>query len=255
MNYAIVGYGRMGRAIEAQADRRGHRRAVAFDLRAQGRRIRRNVDPAAFGDVEVAFEFTAPAQARANLETIAAAKVSAVCGTTGWKVDRALSRAFEEAGRGAVVAPNFSVGMTLFYRVVREAARRFGALGLYQPYVTEHHHAGKVDAPSGTAIRLAEIVRRADPRHPEVISGPLEGPLPDGSVHVSAIRAGFEAGTHRVGFDGEHDVVELRHSARSRSGFALGAVLAAEWLVATGATGVHGFDAVLDDLVRTGGRR
>ena len=255
MNYAIVGYGKMGRAIEERAALRGHRKRVTVDPRARGRAVRRKVAPAAFEGVDVAFEFTVPGEARANLEAVAAAGVGAVCGTTGWTTDRSLARKFEEAGAGAVIAPNFSVGMTLFYGVVREAARRFGALDLHRPYVTEHHHAGKADAPSGTAIRLAEIVRRADPRRPAIVSGPFEGALPEGSMHVSAVRAGFEAGTHRVGFDGEFDVVELRHSARSRTGFAVGAVLAAEWLVATGATGIHGFDAVLDDLVRSGGGR
>ena len=255
MDYAIVGYGRMGRAIDEQAARRGHRKLVTVDPRARGRKVRRRLAAAALDGVEVAFEFTAADQARSNVQAIAAAGVGAVSGTTGWATDRALARTFEEAGAGAVIAPNFSVGMTLFYRVVREAARRFGALDLHQAYVTEHHHAGKVDAPSGTALRLGEIVRRAAPRRPRIVTGPLDAALPDGSVHVTAVRAGFEPGTHRVGFDGEFDVVELRHSARSRPGFALGAVLAAEWLIETGSTGVHGFETVLDELVRAGGRR
>ncbi len=255
MNYAIIGFGKMGRAVDEQAGRRGHRRVAIVDPRARGRSVRREITAGGLEGADVAFEFTVPGEARANLEAIASAGVGAISGTTGWAADRALSATFEAAGVGAVVAPNFSVGMTLFYRVVREAARRFGALDLHQPYVVEHHHRGKVDAPSGTALRLAEIVRRADPRRPEVVAGPLDGALPDGAMHVAAVRAGFESGTHRVGFDGEFDVVELRHSARSRTGFALGAVLAAEWLIESGSTGIHGFDAVLDQLVRSGGRR
>jgi 4-hydroxy-tetrahydrodipicolinate reductase len=203
--------------------------------------------------VEVAYEFTEPASARENVAALVEAGVRVVCGTTGWKPGVALRKQVREKKVGIVVAPNFSVGMNLFYRLARQAARTLGAAGLHQAYVLESHHVGKVDAPSGTARRLAEIVSRADPRRPAVVEGNPEGRLQEGAVHVASLRAGHEPGRHAVGFDGPFDVIELTHRARSRAGFALGAVLAGEWIV--GREGVYGFDPVLDGLTRSGGTR
>lgn len=250
MNYAIVGMGRMGRAIDAAARERGHRRVSAIDPATRARGIRRSIEPGRLVGVDVAFEFTVPASAEANVVALLEAGVPVVCGTTGWKPGRAVRRASRDGSAAAVVAPNFSVGMNLFYRIVRDASRRYGAIGLHRPYVWEHHHDGKVDAPGGTAMALAETVRRADPRGPDVVAGAFEGRLPDGAVHVAALRAGFEPGTHVVGFDGPHDAVRLEHRARGREGFATGAVLAAEWLTSERRDGIHGFGKVLDDLVR-----
>jgi 4-hydroxy-tetrahydrodipicolinate reductase len=146
-----------------------------------------------------------------------------------------------------VLAPNFSVGVNLFFRTVEETARRAGALGIYDPYVEEVHHRGKRDIPSGTARRLADLLLQADPRLTSVQEGHPDGPLPVGTLQVVGLRAGNDPGSHSVVFDGEQDVIELRHRARGREGFALGAVLAAEWL--GGQRGLHGFDAVLDAIL------
>lgn len=250
MNYAIVGLGRMGRAIDAAARDRGHRRVAVVDPAARGRGVARSIEPSRLDGVDVAFEFTVPESAEANVVALLRAGVPVVCGTTGWTPGRAVRAAARDGDAAAVVAPNFSVGMNLFYRVVREAARRYGAIGLHRPYVWEHHHDGKVDAPGGTALALAETVRRADPRRPAIVAGAFEGRLPDGALHVAAVRAGHEPGTHVVGFDGPYDAVRLEHRARGREGFAAGAVLAAEWLTAERRDGVHAFGAVLDELVR-----
>jgi len=255
VNYAVIGYGRMGRAIDEQARARGHRRVAVVDPSVRMRGARATLDPARLGGAVVAFEFSDPAAAEGNVTALLCGGIAVVCGTTGWTPGRDARAAAKRGGVGAVIAPNFSVGMNLFYRVVREAARKFGAAGHFQPYVWEHHHSGKVDAPGGTALRLAQEVARSDPRHPEIVAGALDGRLPEGALHVSAVRAGREPGTHVVGFDGEFDAVELRHRARGREGFAAGAVLAGEWLVRTRAGGIHGFDAVLDDLVRAPGAR
>jgi len=254
MRCALIGYGRMGRAIEHEAVRRGHEVAGIVDPCA---RPGVPFEPSALAEagLSAAFEFTSPCSAATNVASLLEVGVPVVCGTTGWAPDDRLHALAEERGVAAVVAPNFSVGVNLLYRVVRFAAAAFGATGLYAPYVWEMHHAGKVDAPGGTALRLAHWIREADPRHPEVVSELGGRPLPEGAVHVGAIRAGHEVGRHVVGFDGVHDVVEIEHRARSREGFALGAVIAAEWLKDAPA-GVHGFDAVLDAWIERarGGR-
>lgn len=254
MNVGLIGYGRMGREIEAVALTRGHKIAAVVDPSVRRRGTLRALPGKGLRGVDVAFEFTTPRTAPDNVIRLIDAGIPVVCGTTGWDGGSpALRAALKRSSAGAVVAPNFSLGMNLFYRVVGEAARVFGATRLYDPFVFESHHRGKADAPSGTALRLARVVAEADPRGGGVHSGTPEGPVPPGAVHVASIRAGHETGLHTVGFDGAHDVVSLTHRARGRSGFALGAVLAGEWV--EGRRGLHGFDEVLDDLLRGPGRR
>ena len=253
MNLALVGYGRMGREVEAVAARRGHVVVAVFDPASRGGRMKRRLDPAGLAGAEVAFEFTAPQAAEANVVALLEAGVAVVCGTTGWPLAScAIRTAARRSGRGAVLAPNFSLGMALFSEVAAEAARRFLAAGGYDPFVVEFHHRGKKDAPSGTAQALAAAVAAAGGENREVVVGVPSGPVEPGAVHVASVRAGHETGTHTVGFDGENDVVTLTHRTRGRAGLALGAVLAAEWVRKR--RGVHGFDRVIADLVRGGGR-
>jgi 4-hydroxy-tetrahydrodipicolinate reductase len=254
MNYALVGYGKMGRAVEAAASARGHRRAVIVDRAARGRSAVRSLEAARWRGVEAAFEFTEPASAKDHVIALLRRGIAVVCGTTGWDAsDPEVARAARGAGVGAVIAPNFSVGMNLFYAAVEAAARRYLAVGGYDPWVAEWHHRGKLDAPSGTAGKLAAIVAAAAPGGVEVHAGLPDQPLRPGAVHLAAVRAGHEPGRHVVGFDGPFDAVTLTHAARGRDGFAAGAVLAAEWLA--GRRGVHGFGDVLDDLVRGAKRK
>jgi 4-hydroxy-tetrahydrodipicolinate reductase len=248
MIYALVGFGKMGRAIDAAAAGRGHRRGPTVDLKARGRGVVRSIAAATWRGVAVAFEFTEPASAKDHVVALLRRGVGVVCGTTGWDAsDPDVRRAARGARAGAVIAPNFSVGMNLFYGAVEEAARRYLAVEGYDPWVAEWHHRGKLDAPSGTAGRLAAIVAAGSPRGARVHGGVPGEPLPRGDVHLVAVRAGHEPGRHVVGFDGPFDAVTLSHAARGREGFAFGAVLAAEWIV--GRRGIHDFGDVLDDLV------
>ena len=246
MKYAIVGYGRMGREIELQARNRGHTGVAIIDPAAGGA-AHRTIEPEALAGAEVAFEFTCGDAAEENILALLGAGVSVVCGTTGWKRAAALEDEARKHNAGAVVAPNFSVGMNLFYRLVREAGRLYGAAGLHEPYIFEAHHRGKGDAPSGTARQLASILLEVDKRLLRVQEGNPEGKLPDGTLHVASLRAGSEPGSHTIGFDGEFDSVTLHHAMRSRAGFALGAVLAAEWL--RGKSGLYTFEDVLQDMI------
>ena len=258
MKFALIGYGKMGRAIEALASARGHDVGPIVDRAAKGRGIVRTIGDASWRGVSVAFEFTAPDAAKDHVVELLRRGVAVVCGTTGWdEKDPTVRRAARTAKSGAVIAPNFSVGMGLFYATVADAARRYLTVGGYDPWIAEWHHRAKVDAPSGTARRLAALVAVAGPAKAAVREGFTGEAIAPGDVHVAAVRAGGEPGRHVVGFDGPHDVVTLEHVARGREGFAEGAVRAAEWL--RGRRGLHGFDEVLDDLVRgprpRGGRR
>jgi 4-hydroxy-tetrahydrodipicolinate reductase len=248
LNYVLVGYGKMGRAIQAEADNRGHRLVQIIDPDSGDGGDLTRLSPQS--GIDIAFEFTSPKAAAQNVRGLLQAGVSTVCGTTGWTIDAGLENAIADSSGGLIHAPNFSVGMNLFYRLVAQAGKVFGAAGLHEPFVLEEHHRQKRDVPSGTARRLAEILIDADPLLKSVHEGNPEEPLPRDTLHVASVRCGAETGTHTVGFDGEYDRISLQHSSKGRTGFALGAVLAGEWLQKR--RGQHGFGEVLEDLLNNG---
>jgi len=231
---AIVGHGRMGREVEAVLRERGH----AAVLAPKG-----GAFPA---DCPVGIDFTRAEALRDNLERALAAGARYVIGTTGWEAQREELLTLVDARSGGVVhAANFSVGVNLFYRIVEQAARLVSRVPEFDPYVLEKHHRLKRDAPSGTAKVLARALEAA--YAPRTAETALSGLLPKERFQVAAVRAGGIVGEHTVGFDSGGDEILLEHRARSRRGFATGAVLAAEWIA--GRSGVHGFDEVLDDLL------
>ncbi len=254
MRYALVGCGRMGDAIDAVAARRGHTRAAAISREAAARLPDVAEAQRLSNGAEVAFEFTAPEAAEANVLALLRANVAVVCGTTGWTPGPAVERAVSESRVGAVVAANYSPGMWVFSRLVRHAALELGRLDQHRPWILEMHHSGKKDAPSGTALRLAAEMLEVDPRLRRIVAGNADGGLPEDALHVASLRAGREPGVHTVGFDGPLDRITLSHRAAGREGFALGAVLAAEWL--RGRRGLHGIADVMEALLsdERGGR-
>jgi 4-hydroxy-tetrahydrodipicolinate reductase len=177
----------------------------------------------------VAIEFTAPEAVPGNIENLAAMKLPVVVGTTGWlRHMDAVRAAVEKNGSALVWSPNFSVGVNVFLRVVREAARLLADEKEYGAWAWEIHHDTKKDAPSGTMIKLVDEMKSAGYAR---------------NIDVSSNRAGRHPGTHEVGFDSGADTITLRHTARSREGFARGALKAAQWIV--GKQGVFEFSDVL----------
>ncbi len=155
-------------------------------------------------------------------------------GTTGWKEQEAKAREIVEEHNGALVfGANFSVGVNLFYRIASHAAKLMADVDQYQAFIEEEHHARKRDAPSGTALKLKDLMAQY-----------LKTEIP-----VASTRAGYIPGTHRVGFDSAADQIMLTHMARSREGFAAGALLAARWIV--GRKGVYEFSDVVDEIIKT----
>ncbi|MBW3535712.1 MAG: 4-hydroxy-tetrahydrodipicolinate reductase [Gemmatimonadetes bacterium] len=243
MRLALVGYGRMGRAVEAVALQRGH------DVVA---RVERGDELAAgLRDAEVAVDFTVPDAVLDTVRGAAAAGVPLVVGTTGW-YDRTedVRRIVEASGTGLLWAPNFSMGVQLFFRLAREAGRLVDALEEYDVSLHEAHHRHKLDHPSGTGRRLADLLVEALARKERWEEGPFEGAPDPAVLEVTSSRAGEVPGTHVVALDGPDDRVELRHEARGRDGFARGAVLAAEWL--RGRTGFHDIDDMLAERFDAG---
>jgi 4-hydroxy-tetrahydrodipicolinate reductase len=241
MRVALVGHGRMGREVEAVLRERGHEPVIA---------ARGSFPPGC----PVGVDFTRAEAVPGNLRAALAAGARYVVGTTGWEARLDDARAQVAAsGSGLVYASNFSLGVGVFYRLVRDAARRLAALPDYDPYVLERHHRGKRDAPSGTARVLARLIEEAGGRRTRAEAHLPDGPLREDAFHVASLRAGGIVGDHVVGWDSGGDEILLEHRARTRRGFAQGAVLAAEWIVTR--TGVHAFDEVLDDLLARPTRR
>ena len=212
---AIVGYGKMGKLIEQLAPEYDFQVALKLDEFNNvdgGGLIARN-----FAGVDAAIEFSIPAAVPGNVEGIAALGVPLVVGTTGWleHIDR-VKRIVETHHAGLVWSPNFSIGVNVFFRLVAEAARLLAAEPAYGAWAWEIHHAAKKDAPSGTLLKLVEEMKKAGYARP---------------IDVSANRAGTIPGTHEIGFDSGADTITLRHTARSREGFARGALKAAQWII------------------------
>jgi 4-hydroxy-tetrahydrodipicolinate reductase len=227
MKIAIVGYGKMGQMIERIAISRGHEVVARFDV--DNNRNGEGLIGENLKGVDAAIEFSTPETAIENLRRLIELRIPAVVGTTGWyaRLDE-IRKLAADRGSPLVFSSNFSVGMNLFFRVVREASELFARHDQYDPFLVEAHHKFKKDAPSGTALVIAKLMRESyGGRAPEAV----------------AIRAGHIPGTHEVGFDSEADTITLTHTARSREGFAAGAVLAAEKIV--NKQGVYEFSELL----------
>ena len=249
MNVALVGYGRMGRAVEAVCGEEGHE--VVLRLTSETNPDGEGLTAEALAPADVAIDFSHPDAVVENVRRAVAHGVDLVVGTTGWleRLDE-VRRAVDDAGAALLHAPNFSLGVQLFFRLVREAGRLAEGLETYDLHVSETHHRHKVDHPSGTARHLAalllEEVSRKE-RWEERL--PAEGPVDPAVLQVSAVRAGENPGTHAVGLEGPEDRIELRHEARGRGSFARGAVAAAEW--SRGRRGIFTLDDMLAE--RLGG--
>jgi len=217
---AIVGYGKMGKMVAQLAPEYGFSVHAAIDI---------GDDFAKAAGADAAIEFTMPDAVVGNVEKLAAMKIPMVIGTTGWLAYMEQVRAtVERNGAGLVWSPNFSIGVNVFFRLVNEAARLLANEPAYGAWAWEIHHDTKKDAPSGTLLKLVEEMRAAGYTRP---------------IDVSSNRAGRHPGTHDIGFDSAADTITLRHAARSREGFARGALKAAQWIV--GKQGVFEFADVL----------
>jgi 4-hydroxy-tetrahydrodipicolinate reductase len=230
LGLAIVGYGKMGRLIEQLAPEYGFDVRGKFDSKNNtgGAGLTRK----AMGGVDVAIEFSTPDAAAKNIQQLAAAGVNTAVGTTGWLEHLPVARqAVMQSGTGLVWAPNFSVGVNLFLQAVAYTAALFASQQEYGAWGWEIHHAAKKDAPSGTLRKLAEEMRAG---------GYVR------AIELSSNRAGAHPGTHEIGFDSVADTITLRHTARSRDGFARGALRAARWVA--GKKGLFEFREILGEL-------
>jgi len=241
MNLGLVGYGNMGKEVERQTKLRGH--AVAWTADTYDQLTRPGL-PA----VDCAIEFTAPDQTVRNVEVLAARGTSVVVGTTGWYDALPEVEAIVAKRKiGLLYSPNFSLGVQLFWNIIAHAASLMDAFDDYDVFGHEWHHARKADAPSGTARRTAEIILGHLHRKKTLVTETLARPPRLEELHFTSTRGGSVPGTHTVSFDSPFDTIDITHTARNRSGFAVGAVRAAEWL--RGKTGLFTMDDYLRDVL------
>lgn len=241
MKIALIGYGAMGKLVHRLAEERGHEIVICMSSGVRAGYTRELRDKSlltmslpltrALECCDVAIDFTTTQAVKENVKACVAAGVPLVEGTTGWNSEQnEIERIVCEGEGSFVFGANFSIGVNLFYRIADYAAELIAKFPEYEAFIEEQHHSRKKDAPSGTALKLKEIVsKHAEPGE------------------IAATRAGHIPGTHRLGFDGATDQVLLQHTARSRDGFASGAILAAEWIV--GKKGFYEFTDVMDELL------
>ena len=214
MNIALIGYGKMGKMVEQAAVARSHKVVAKFDIdnNVNGNGLTNE----SLAGVDCAIDFSIPEAVLPNIQKLVELGVPTVVGATGWydKLE-SVKQLVAEYNGSLVWGANFSIGMNLFFKTVRYASELFARFDQYDPFIIEHHHKFKLDAPSGTALVLERLMRES---------------YGERTPHSLSIRAGYAPGMHEVGFDSEADHLSFSHTARSRQGFAVGAVIAAELL-------------------------
>lgn len=223
MKIALLGYGKMGQEIEKLAEKRGHEIIIVIDNLEDWENEDLNL-----GEADVAIEFSTPVSVVENIYHCFDAGLPVVIGTTGWLDDlEKVRRDCKERDQSAFYAPNYSIGVNLFFELNRCLARLMSEQDNYEISIEETHHIHKQDAPSGTAIVLANDIIRNSERKDKWVHETVENP---DELGIKSFRTENVPGTHIVRYDSEEDSIEIIHTAKSRRGFALGAVMAAEWL-------------------------
>ena len=263
MKIAIIGYGKMGHAIERIALGRGHEIVAIIDADNLS-----DIESEAFRSADVAIEFTTPSTAVANVERAASLGVNVVCGSTGW-YDRLpqVSEVVCKSSTALMAASNFSIGVHVFNNISRRLSHIMNRLPQYTPVMSETHHVHKLDHPSGTALTIAEGIigecdrldgwadagviwedaPEAERKAQEADHERLAAAVSPDKLAITTYRRGEVPGIHEVKWESPVDEITLCHSAKSRDGFALGAVMAAEWIA--GRKGVFSISDMMDELL------
>jgi 4-hydroxy-tetrahydrodipicolinate reductase len=247
LKIALIGYGKMGKAIEAQAQARGHSlvRIDPFDSKADFKEI----NQASLNGVDVAIDFTTPATVFENVKKVSALGKNLVIGTTGWYDNTSEMKELTK-NIGCIWSGNFSIGMNVFFHAVKETSKVMNNLPEYDAAVYEVHHNQKKDSPGGSAQIIGKIIVDTLDRKKTIVGDRFAERKPEPSeLHVASIRCGSIPGTHTVLFDCPVDTIELKHTARGREGFAFGAVLAAEFV--NGKKGFFGIEDLMKTIIKS----
>ena len=240
INLAIIGYGKMGKQIESIIDSNEFKVVSILDVNDNISQMSTSTD--------VAIEFTAPKSVLANIEALASRGINIVCGTTGWYHDTDRVKAIiSKYGTGFVYASNFSIGVNIFFQIVRSSGELMDKFKQYNVHVEETHHTEKLDKPSGTAIRAAEFLMEAL-KDKASLTNDKETPA-NTELNIISKRIENAVGNHKVIFESEADTITLEHNAKSRRGFAEGALVAARFI--DGKKGFFKFEDIFLNLIQT----
>jgi len=236
MRIALLGYGKMGKTIETIAKERGH--SISFKIDSSNLHEWENV---ATENTDVVIEFTVPETALSNFDKCFAKGIPVIVGTTGWYDNlEEIRKKVLDNHYSFLWASNFSIGVNLFFELNKTLAKMMSPYAEYAPSLTETHHIHKLDAPSGTAITLADGIIS---NHEKFEKWKLDSQGEENELKVTALRVDEVPGTHQINYESENDEIEIKHIAKSRKGFALGSVIAAEWII-----GKQGFFSISDVL-------
>ncbi|MCS6874921.1 MAG: hypothetical protein N2Z23_06980 [Pyrinomonadaceae bacterium] len=232
MKIALIGCGSMGRVVKELAREKGHQIETVFSSSEAGLSAEQLAER--LQNAEVAIDFSVAEAVRRNVLACLKARIPLVEGTTGWLHElEDIKNLVQEADGAFVYGANFSIGVNLFYKIIDFTSHLIANFPEYDVFIEERHHKRKKDAPSGTALKIKQIIDANLKRE----------------TTVNVTRAGSIPGTHTVGFDSQADTIELTHSARSREGFALGAIFAAEWIC--NKKGFYEFPQIIESLFET----
>lgn len=240
MNVALIGYGKMGKEIEKIALQRGHKISLIIDVNNP-----QDFSAEKMKNIDVAIEFTVPTMAVSNIKKCIDFGVPIVCGTTGWLADKHEVDTYCAQHNGCFFyASNYSLGVNLFFRLNKYLAHMMSRFDLYNPSIVEVHHTQKLDAPSGTAITLAEQILTSIERKTGWVNAHESSPS---DLSILSVREDPAPGKHTITYESDVDLISICHDAKNRRGLALGAVVAAEFVV--GKKGFYSMDDVLKDVL------
>jgi 4-hydroxy-tetrahydrodipicolinate reductase len=230
MNIGIIGYGAMGKMIECIAKEKGIKIVSTIDPLSKDAKFK-EINKESLKDVDIVIDFSHPEAALANIKKYCELKVNVVLGTTGWydKLDE-VKNMVKEAGIGFLWSSNYSVGVNMYFKMIEAAAKLMEKIEDYDLWAFELHHHNKKDSPSGTAKTLSKILLDNISRKKKAVYNKLDRKIEKDEFHFASVRGGPVNFEHTIGFDSEADCITIKHAARNRQGYALGAVLAAIWL-------------------------
>jgi 4-hydroxy-tetrahydrodipicolinate reductase len=245
MRIAMIGYGKMGKEIERLAKERGWSVDLRIDIDTPP------VTPAQRKDIDVVIHFANAANIVNDISPWAELHKPIVVGTTGWHDQlQKIESIVDKNNIGLIYASNFSLGMNIFFHLIRTASQIMDRFADYDAFVQEIHHKNKLDSPSGTALTMGKIVLENLHRKKVLLNETSHDKISPDQLHISSVRGGAVVGTHTLTFDSAADSIELKHTAKDRSGLALGTLLAAEWI--RNKKGLFTMDDLFQDIIKQG---
>ena len=249
MNVVLTGFGKMGKEIYSVLENRGHNVIGVIDPFSLDKRVtNKTIEASCFENADVVIDFSSPENAVENIKKYMDFSFPAIIGTTGWLDGLDCVKAYGEGKDLRIMySGNYSIGVALFLKLCRKAGELYGKVAGYDASIYEIHHTEKKDSPSGTALMVASALMETMEGKKKILLGNSEGKIEKDSLQISSMRVGKTPGVHSVIIDSDADTITLTHTARSRAGFALGAVMAAEWIKDTTKRGILTLDDYLNE--------